>query len=353
MVNTKVVRDPEQELVNCNFAKTILTGLVVLYHSMCIWRSDGWFNQPPAIESYILGKIADFLNTFHVYAFTLISGYVYYYLRYEKEKGYKDFKAFLWNKVERLLIPYIFVSMFWIIPFQTYFFEVNIKSVFLNFVVAINPSQLWYMVMLFGVFFLFWFLSDYIREHDGKGALLLSTIYVLSFVLSRLVPNIFQIISICKHLLFFWLGFKLRQKKDLQIRKIPVYLWVLADLAIFCVVNIVNTYNTNIFTKVLLVGGNIVLNLIGALMAFFVLQYIADKWKGWRRNYIFSWLSKNNMIIYMLHQQLIYLTISWFNGRIPNMCLLFLNFSFSICASIVITWCMGKTSFTRKLLSIK
>ena len=59
------------ELENCNFAKTILMILVVLYHSLVFWKGN-WFTANPTSTSVILGTLADWLNSFHIYAFVLI-----------------------------------------------------------------------------------------------------------------------------------------------------------------------------------------------------------------------------------------------------------------------------------------
>ena len=62
--------------------------------------------------------ISDFVNAFHIYGFTFISGFLFYYLKIEKIK-YEDFVLFSKNKAKRLLAPYVFVCTVWVAPITT------------------------------------------------------------------------------------------------------------------------------------------------------------------------------------------------------------------------------------------
>lgn len=96
----------QKNLENCIFVKTILMMLVIVYHSMVFWGGD-WFNvKSVAIECNVLKYLALWLNSFLIYGFVFISGYLFEYLKREKNK-YQKFFAFIVNKSKRLLIPYI------------------------------------------------------------------------------------------------------------------------------------------------------------------------------------------------------------------------------------------------------
>lgn len=68
----------KQEAVdNCYFIKTILMLLVVLYHSIVF--CGNWFHVKEVIyPSQPLAVLAQWLNSFHVYGFTLVSGYLFF-----------------------------------------------------------------------------------------------------------------------------------------------------------------------------------------------------------------------------------------------------------------------------------
>lgn len=118
--------DQKRELDNCTFVKTVLMLIVVAYHSILAW-SGSWFTAISVERSEILAGIASWLNSFHIYGFTLVSGYLFYYLRYEKGK-YGQFIPFLKQKAKRLLVPYVFVVAVWVIPFSALFFPGQMTS---------------------------------------------------------------------------------------------------------------------------------------------------------------------------------------------------------------------------------
>lgn len=67
-----------QVLKNCNFSKTVLMILVVFYHSIVFWTGT-WFSSDPVFESNFLGLLAEYIGSFHIYAFALVSGYIFAY----------------------------------------------------------------------------------------------------------------------------------------------------------------------------------------------------------------------------------------------------------------------------------
>lgn len=67
------------QLEHINTAKAVLMLMVVFYHSMLFWKGQ-WFTKNPVIEADYLNCIIEWLNSFHIYGFTAISGYLYYYV---------------------------------------------------------------------------------------------------------------------------------------------------------------------------------------------------------------------------------------------------------------------------------
>ena len=104
------------ELKNCTPIKTILMLIIVLYHSMIIYAGGSWGPCTRATDAPILGYIAEWMNSFHIYAFTLISGYIFYYIKYENG-GYQKYLPFLKNKALRLLVPYMFAAAVCVAPY--------------------------------------------------------------------------------------------------------------------------------------------------------------------------------------------------------------------------------------------
>ena len=111
--------DLNRSLCNCTFAKTVLMLLVILYHS-CVFWTGTWWDTDPAFDSAGLKMIALWLNSFHIYGFTLISGYLFAY------KVLKGGYNVSWEKI---------VNAYFLCTF---------------------PEQLWFLWMLFGVFVIAW-----------------------------------------------------------------------------------------------------------------------------------------------------------------------------------------------------
>ena len=66
----------QDRLQNCIFVKTILMFLVILGHSAAFW-SEQWFTENPVYESALLKYLYEWLGSFHVYTFVLVSGYIF------------------------------------------------------------------------------------------------------------------------------------------------------------------------------------------------------------------------------------------------------------------------------------
>lgn len=203
------VLNKKEELENCSFVKTILMLLVAAYHSILFWGGE-WFTRNPAKTSEALSLVAGWLNSFHIYAFTLVSGYIFYYIKYEKGK-YNSLGRFINNKLKRLIVPYLFAALVWVIPINCVFYRYNIFEIVYNYVLATNPSQLWFLVMLFNVFVIFYLLSDFFVEHTYGGLIVVLGMYMFGLVGGKAIPNVFMIWTACRYVLMFWIGVKMRQ----------------------------------------------------------------------------------------------------------------------------------------------
>lgn len=203
------------DMQNCNFCKAILMLIIVLYHSGLFWTGNWFTATAPAQQSESISIFAHWLGTFHIYAFTLISGYIYYYVRYQRG-GYDNQKKFIYNKINRLIIPYIAVAILWVIPLNAVFYSFNLYEITNKFVLGEAPSQLWFLLMLFGVFVISYPLSNFYVRHPHYSAILVGFLWIVGLIASVIIPNIFQISTTLQFILFFWLGFELRRRQSLE-----------------------------------------------------------------------------------------------------------------------------------------
>lgn len=66
----------ESNLKNSTFVKSILMIIVIFGHASAFW-SGHWFTENPAIQSKGLNVLYSWINSFHIYAFALVSGYIF------------------------------------------------------------------------------------------------------------------------------------------------------------------------------------------------------------------------------------------------------------------------------------
>lgn len=345
-----------KELENCSFSKCVLMIFVVIGHSVHMWTGD-WFTKDPVFKSPILGMLSELLSSFHIYAFTLISGYIFYYLKYEVNR-YNNRNAFLWNKTKRLLIPYLFISTIWAGPIQQYFFHYDFGTYLKKYYLATSPNQLWFLIMLFEVFALSIYMSEFWEKKEhlpiiinlglwgiGSGALLVG------------LSNVFQIWTTFTYVLFFWCGFVLRKSATRKsyygelFRKTPLYLLFVAFIGLFVCLKILDCKQGDLY-RVLRGIIQLPLHISGALAGFKLLQIIADKIR-WQNSRTFIFFSKRSMGIYLFHQQLIYISIAILNGKVSALSNACLNFLFAISISTAIVSIMLKYTITRLLIGEK
>ena len=343
----------DQELKNCSFVKTVLMLVIVLYHSILFWGGN-WFTGAPVYDSKVLLYLARWMNSFHIYAFALVSGYLFYFLKHEKQK-YDKFLPFVANKSKRLLIPYVFIAAIWVIPIQWIFFRNSFFEIFKKYILGTSPSQLWFLLMLFGVFVIFWPLSNFFKNHNIIGIAVVAFLYCISIVGPIIVPNVLQIWTACAYVPFFWLGFKMRQYISTGIfgfiRKLPCLVWFLVHICLFVLGEFLSVYSSSIIFKMANIGLQFFLHIVGAIMAFQCFQKLTMLIKP--ENKLLQSLSNLSMPIYLVHQQVIYFFIYFLNGVVNPYINALINFVGALIVSIFISVLLLKFKATRFLVGEK
>jgi len=321
----------KRELANCDFTKVVLMLMVVFYHSILFWNGS-WFNQKPIYSAPILQIVAKWLNSFHVYGFALVSGYIFYFLKQEQNR-YNTFSGFVKNKAKRLLVPYVFLSAVWVAPIACLYFQYNWKIMIQRFVLATSPNQLWFLWMLFDVFILFWLLADFFTKYNFWGFIVAGVFWIVGVGGSTAFPNVFMIWTAFQYVPLFWLGFKLRQHGAKMAMRIPSVIYILVHLLLFGLTQKLGTQD-GVLEKCGIIALSFVTHIAGAMMAFVVLQKVANK-VNWRGK-IFQFLSKRTMIVYLFHQQVIYFLVDLLNGSVNPHIHALINFAGAMAISLVI-----------------
>lgn len=336
-------------LANCGFVKTFLMLLVILGHACNFWTGN-WFTDNPMINSNGLSIISSWLNSFHIYAFTLVSGYIFTFkiLR----GGYRDYSKFLKNKAKRLLVPYVFSMLIWVAPISACFFHWEIPELFRNYILCISPSQLWFLWMLFEVFVIVWPLRNVMVKKPAAGWMISLGFYGVGVVGGRFIPNVFCIWTACQYVIFFFIGMRIRVKSEkhekLLTEVVPWFCWVVVDLLLFAVNRLIEQHSGFIWSAISL-GMAFLLHIVGAIMAWIVLQASASR-TNWQGNRVFQTLASYSMPMYLFHQQIIYFTITALNGVVSPWINVGVNFVVALGGSFLISALMMKLKATRVLI---
>lgn len=216
------------------FCKNSINDIGSVLSQYPILGGGSWLdNQPVIFKSKALSILSVWLNTFHIYGFTLVSGYIFQYLKYEKDK-YQKFLLFIVNKAKRLLVPYVFVAIIWVVPISCVLFSYTTKDIFFKYVLCTGPSQLWFIWMLFDVFCFVWIISNWLKN-DFIAIFISCISWLIGYVCSARLPNIFCIWTAFNYLPFFILGMKLREKSTCFLYKLPSILFLFMQLLLFAV----------------------------------------------------------------------------------------------------------------------
>lgn len=336
----------QKELQNCDTVKIVMMVSVILYHSCILWGSQGWFNIIPKTPSVLLKNLTIWLGSIHIYTFTFVSGYLFYFLKYECEK-YINFKDSLITRAKRLLIPYMVAIIFWCIPFQFIFFDDGILGILKKYFLATSPSQLWFLIMLFGVFAIYLIISNWFNKISVfKQFIFLLGLFFIYILLKYFnIPNIFQIVSIVRHLVFFGVGFLYRKYNPQFLYNVNYLLLVFINLFILIIYLEVGSKNLLLYNMIYLI-----LNFSGVFLFFIgINKYLGNINKNLK---FYKVLKKYNFTMYIFHQQIIYITITLFNNGISNFGLVMVNFIFSFSGSLLISYILSRYQLTKKIFNI-
>ena len=338
----------DKYLKNCNFIKTILMLMVLVYHCAVFWTGR-WFTCNPCIESSVLGHLATWLDSIHVYGFALVSGYIFYHLRYETNR-YDAFLPFIIKKAKRLIIPYFFVLFVWVVPLQValkggYSLQDCVK----DFILGFSPNQLWFLLMLFWEFVIFYCLGNVLNKLGFTSYIIIVALYFIGLFGSNIIPNYFQIWRALTMAPIFGLGFMLRKQKYV-IPSIPGVMWLVLQIGSYIFLSWLEG-------SMALPGyiGRIVLLLKQGLGAFFIFNFlqVLANYVNWENSLIFLQFKRKSMPIYLVHQQLIYIPIILLNGIVHPLVHFTVNCVFSLLTSFVLSSVLLRWASTRMLIGEK
>ena len=226
---------------------------------------------------------------------------------------------------------------------------------FRNYILCISPSQLWFLWMLFGVFAIVWPLRNVMIKKPLAGWMISLVFYGVGVIGEQFVSNVFCIWTACQYIVFFFIGMRIRVKSEKQERQltdaVPWFCWIAIDIVLFAGNKLIGQQNGFIW-NVISLETTFLLHVVGALTAWTNLQVLASR-IHWQDSKAFKTLASYSMPMYLFHQQIIYFTIDWLNGKINPWIHADVNLVLAIVGSLIISIILMRWKITRFLIGEK
>lgn len=338
----------ENILKDLDYLKVIGILLVVIGHCTSIY-TGGWVYKSP-VNAPIYGLIASYVYTFHVPMLVFVSGAIYYYCRKNKEK-YKSLKGLVSNKFKRLIVPFLTIGLFYSIPIKYLIGNIE-KGTLLNsirdFLIGLNTGHLWYLLMLFDIFILFYLYEKFIL--NKKYSVIVNiAVFTLMYVCSGFFTSLFLINRAIQYSIFFYLGYECFRSKDKIYSKmvftktliiiilIPILIIISLALILVSKITIDNIILSRVFSLI-----NVIIALIGITETFLAVYLLNNKLKSRKLqsniDKCMKFLNKYSFNIYLLHEPLIFIILSYIASKNINSTILVLAcFIVSIVIPILLT----------------
>lgn len=217
------------------------------------------------------------------------------------KNGYNNAFCFAKNKAKRLLVPYWSVSVILFITlWVTEKSEGNLiwywfKNVFL----FDQVKHLWFLGALFFIFIIFNYLEKYVHKTIwlpiGLMVLYFSHVYM---------PWIFQISSICKYLVFFYLGYFFQLKSNLLLpfieRKSFFYVFFLLHICLY-IASLKATFSSHLYILI-----SYICSVLGCCFAISYNSLLLKLLNNGIERFV-RYAVKNSFSVYLFHDIIIYL----------------------------------------------
>lgn len=265
--------------------------LVVLAHSIIIYNPY-WGVINTEYKSSFLKYICLIIYIFHMPLFFAISGYFY---NKTLEHNY-SYKQFILIKLKRLIIPYIFIGFFWLLPiryilgYDNYVKHSLLYNIFVNFILGLDNGHLWYLASLFIIFIMYFAIDHFIKNKYVKIFL----IFCLS-IIGYLMPSYLG--KALENIIWFGLGKNL-YSNNLTFKNKKIHICLIIGFIILLAILYVWIYGRVAFYKYLCIALKYIFCFTVIPLLFFVFPI--------KTKNVVKEIDKNSFGIYLFHSPLVY-----------------------------------------------
>ena len=284
-----------------NNLRAIAILLVVFGHSIILYQNDWSLYSPPASVPF-LNFVKELIDIIQMPLFISLSGFLFYFT-YKRTSFFELIK----KKASRLLVPYYFIGIFWMLPIRLLigyprYQGLNIVEIIIQKILMCEDNgHLWFLPFLFLCFILSWAINR-ICERLGlnkkiSGILLFAIGFILYLEWWRIPENVpfgelFRSVGIWY--IWFTFGYFLNEYKGILMKKFHKYNWFIVICGILlAVTEVIGIHSYLVFTRIVLV-----------ISLYLIIPPDINK--------VATFLSDNSFGIYLFHSPLVYITFSFF-----------------------------------------
>lgn len=202
-----------------NIGKFVAIILVVFAH--CSRMYTGLGVVTPVRSSGFLGHLTEYIYSFHMPLFFMISGCIFAYCI---EHGkYHDRKEFIKKRVCRLLVPYLIFGLFYVAPVMIFFHFTSdnyFSYIIHGILLSLDSRHLWFILALFWINIIAIMTKSLYNKHQTFILLLINSLILC--LVSKYFPFEFRLQSAAFYQFFFFLGMAFNKYYDWLEEKLPL-----------------------------------------------------------------------------------------------------------------------------------
>ena len=326
---------------------------VILFHCMLFYADNPFFPERADFISKPVVVICSILDSTVVEGFVFCSGFLYVNSAFGKSKTvFQD----IYSKVRRLIVPYLLMGTFWLVPLYTFFDITTFGRTkgmgylegYKYMLLGVFSDHLWFLLMLFWVSVIFILMKPLILDKKFlpiSGAVTLAAAFLVKFPLSGFPYYKFN--QIPPYLLCYYLGICAWHFRD-KLEALPAK----ADLLISALLFPLTVFYNDLSAKSFVWGW--ICRSAGAVMMLFIFLgfYRLNISERLGKKGFWLYMQRHSFYLYLFNLPFSYLFFRLFYplvGHMTFLCIL-LNFIMCMLAQCTIVQILNRLNSYRKEL---